>query len=442
MLNNKVSVITSPDLVSAVKRNHRTLSFDPIFSSAAERVAGIQGSALELLREKASGGKGLGNEVVHVMHPLLLGDGLDHMNERMITFLSESIDALASSPGREVDLFEWCRDAITVASTDAVYGPRNPYKSRTVQDAFWDVESNLSLLMVNIASWIAVRKAWKGRELLVQSFIRYYQEKGHENASPMAYARFKTQHDGGAALEDIARLESVMGLGILSNTVPTAFWVIFDIYSRPALLEAVRDEIRHGGLSVNPSGEHVLDLADIRNNCPLLLSSFQETLRLRSNSGQVRVVYEDTTLNDRWLLKKGSVLVVPAATINRNKPAWGSDVKEFDPWRFTKLAESADKRQKASAFLSFGISPSICPGRHFATGEILALIAMLILRFDISPVAGSWKEPKTNTKAVAASLSPPTESLGVTFSEREGSKGQKWTFKVTPGKGRFGLIIG
>ncbi|KAJ9228434.1 hypothetical protein DTO166G5_8589 [Paecilomyces variotii] len=442
MLNNKVSVITSPDLVSAVKRNHRTLSFDPIFTSAAERLAGVQGAALELLRETASGGKGLGNEVVQAMHPSLLGDGLDHMNRRMIDVLNESIDELVSYPNRRIDLVEWCRNAMTIASTDAVYGPLNPYKSRTIQDAFWDVESNLSLLMINIAGWITARKARKGRELLVKSFIRYYQEHGHDDASPLAYARFKTQHDRGATLENIARLESVMGLGILSNTVPTGFWTIFDIYSRPALLEAIRDEVRQGALSVDSTGQHVLDLADIRNNCPLLLSSFQETLRLRSNSGQVRVVYEDTTLDDRWLLKKGSIIAVPAATINRNKPAWGSNVEEFDPWRFTKLGESADKRQKASAFLSFGISPSICPGRHFATGEILALVAMLILRFDISPVTGPWKEPKTNTKAVAASLSPPVESVDVTFSEREEFKGQKWTFRVTPGKGRFGLIIG
>lgn len=137
MLQTKVIVITSPDLVSSVRRNHRTLSFDPLFTSAAERVAGIQGPGLELLREKASGGQGLGEETVHAMHPLLLGDGLDQMNERMINYLKKSIDELASYPSKRIDLFEWCRDAMTIASTDAVYGPLNPYKSRTVQDAFW-----------------------------------------------------------------------------------------------------------------------------------------------------------------------------------------------------------------------------------------------------------------------------------------------------------------
>jgi Cytochrome P450 len=296
--------------------------------------------------------------------------------------------------------------------------------------------------MINIAGWLTAPKAWKARELLVKSFLQYYQERGHEDSSPLTYARWKIQLDGGATLENIARLEAVMGLGILSNTVPTGFWAIFDIYSRPNSLEGIRNEIRQNALSVDSSGLHILDLANIRNNCPLLLSSFQETLRLRSNAGQFRVVYEDTTLNDRWLLKKGSVLLMPAATINRNKTAWGSTVEEFDPRRFTKLSEQADKRQKASAFLSFGTSPNICPGRHFATGEILALTAMLILRFDISPVAGSWKEPKTNTKAVAASLSPPMEPLNVAFAEREEFQGREFTFRVTPGKGRFGLIIG
>lgn len=296
--------------------------------------------------------------------------------------------------------------------------------------------------MINIAGWLTARKAWKARELLVKSFLQYYQERGHEDSSPLAYARWKIQLGGGATLENIARLEAVMGLGILSNTIPTGFWAIFDICSRPPLLEDIRNEILQNALSIDSSGLHVLDLANIRNNCPLLLSSFQETLRVRSNAGQVRVVYEDTTLNDRWLVKKGSIALMPAATINRNRSAWGSTVEEFDPRRFIGLSEQTDKRQKASAFLSFGTSPSICPGRHFATGEILALTAMLVLRFDIRPVAGSWKEPKTNTKAVAASLSPPMEPLDVNFSERGEFRGQKWNFQVTPGKGKFGLIIG
>ena len=95
--------------------------------------------------------------------------------------------------------------------------------------------------MMGFAPWLIARKAWKGREHLSNAFLEYYKADGHLKSSQLAYTRWKTQLDGGATLEDIARLEAVMGLGILSNTVPTSYWAIFDLFSRPKLLEEARD---------------------------------------------------------------------------------------------------------------------------------------------------------------------------------------------------------
>lgn len=293
--------------------------------------------------------------------------------------------------------------------------------------------------MMDIAPWLIARKAWKGREHLARDFIQYYRDNGHLRSSQLAYTRWKSQHDAGATLEDIARLEVVMGLGILSNTVPTSFWAIFDIFSRPKLLEEVRDEICRNALSINSEKVYTIDLADVRDKCPLLLASFQETLRLRSNSAQLRVIYEDTMLDNLYLVKAGSILVMPAAVINRSEFAWGPNAHVFNPRMLMDLGEM---RQKGTGFMSFGTSPHICAGRHFATGEILALMTMLILQFDICPVTGGWIEPPTNVKAVAASLSPPMGQTSVTVSERQELKGVRWDFRVTPGKGRHGLIVG
>ena len=303
-------------------------------------------------------------------------------------------------------------------------------------------ESNLSLLLVDTLPWLTCRKAWKSREQLVQAFLQFYQADGHLSSSDLAYSRWKVQQEAGATLEDIARLEILTGVGILSNTVPSCFWLLFDILSRPELLRTIQDEIYQNAVSIDPTGIHTLDLADIRGKCPTLLSSFQETLRTRSNSGQVRVIYQDTLLNDRWLLKAGSTLLIPAPTINKNSSTWGLDSGAFDSQRFTKTALQMDKKSKASGFLSFGLSPHICAGRHFATGEILALVALLLVRYDIRPLHGSWTEPKTNAKAVAASLPPAAERFEVTAVERPEYKGVEWKTTVTPGKGTYGLIIG
>ncbi|KAE8395021.1 cytochrome P450 [Aspergillus alliaceus] len=441
MLSAKVYIIASPELVPAVRRSRSAVSLGPIFANVTEHAGGIRGRGLQLLRDKESGGQGIGQQTADSMHPALLGDGLDQMNGKMVSLLQTVIDTLASRPGVVLDLYEWCCHAVTVASTEAVYGPLNPYHLESNRRAFWHIESNLSLLMMDILPWISARKAWQGREQLTQEFIRYYQAGGHLDSSQLAYSRWKVQHDAGAAMEDIARLEALNALGILSNTVPTCFWVLFDILSRPDHLNIIRNEILTGALSVDSAGIHTLDVADIRVNCPTLVSTLQETLRMRSNSAQLRVVRQDILLDDRLLVKAGSIILMPAATINKHTSVWGSNADAFDPQRF-KETDQAEKRRRAAGFLSFGTSPHICPGRHFASGEILALVAMLLVRFDIQPAKGAWVEPKVNTKAVAASLAPAAERVEVTCSEIPKFAGVEWRFRLTPGKGTFGLITG
>ena len=137
LLYTKFYVINSASLVSAVQCNHKTISFDPFFTTAANRLAGIHGKGLKLIQETENGGGEVHSKVVHSMHPTLLGPGLDAMNKTMIHNLQISIDKLESQHEVSLDLHNWCKHAIAVASTDAVYGPLNPYKSDQIEDAFW-----------------------------------------------------------------------------------------------------------------------------------------------------------------------------------------------------------------------------------------------------------------------------------------------------------------
>ncbi|KAF7510550.1 hypothetical protein GJ744_006396 [Endocarpon pusillum] len=437
----KLYVVNSASLVSAVQRHHKTISFDPFLTAAANRLSGITGDGLKLLQETESGGGGINNKVLHSMHPALLGPGLDVMNKNMINNLKASIDGLESGQ-TSFDLHQWCRHAIGVASTDAVYGTLSPYKDQDIERALWDYESNLSVLLLRILPKITARKAFQAREMIVASFVKYYEAGGQENSSQMTYGRWKTQYDAGATTEDIARLETAAGIGILSNTVPSTFWTLFEIYSRPELLGRLREEISKNALHVDGSSAiHTVDLADIKDQCPLLLSTFQETLRLRSNGAPTRLVYKDIVLNDQYLLKAGRVLQMPSECINRESSTWGATSSEFNPSRFMANGEQKPTN-RATGFMSFGASPNICPGRHFATGEIVAMVAMLLLRYDITPINGHWIRPKLNPRAIAASVTPPIEEFRVTVWPRKEFKGTNWAFSVTEGKGRYPLVTG
>ncbi|KAH0143407.1 cytochrome P450, partial [Aureobasidium melanogenum] len=321
--------------------------------------------------------------IIKAMHPALLGPGLDIANRNMVNNLVKSVNELDSMNGKSFDLYAWARHAITIASTDAVWGEKNPIKDPKIEEAFWDFEMNLRLLVVNIFPSIIARKAYLGREKVVAAFKRW-----------------NVQHENGASIEDISRMETATVLGVVSNTTSSSFWMLYEVYSRPALLIQLRDEVREHALKKNESGEMIIDLAAMRDNCPNLLATFQEVLRTRSNVAPTRFVMDDIVLSDKYLLKKGLVLVMPGMSMNYEPSVWGDDSKTFDPTRFKK----EHLKQRPTSFMSFGASPSLCPGRHFASGEILGMTAMMLLRYDITPVGGKWILPKFWKDAIAASL--------------------------------------
>ena len=135
MVFTKSYLVTSPSILLSIQRNKKSLSFDPFISMTAERMVGIRGPTLELIREKQSGGQGLTQTIIHAMQPTLIGAPLDRMNERMTRLLRPLVDELASTT--TIDLYGWCRHAITVASTNASYGPLNPYKDANIEESFW-----------------------------------------------------------------------------------------------------------------------------------------------------------------------------------------------------------------------------------------------------------------------------------------------------------------
>ncbi|KAL1641685.1 hypothetical protein SLS58_005963 [Diplodia intermedia] len=461
LLLAKFYVVTSPALISGIQRNHRVLSFEYVINLSASGMLGVKGPGMDLLREESKGGGGLGLKVTHAMNPALIGPGLDAMNERMITYLKASVDHLADAPASQqpVDLFAWTRHAITVAATESVWGKQNPYRSRELEDAFWTMETNLDKLLLRPLPRYTARRVWRARESLVTAFTAYYRNDDGlapgSDASEMALARAREQRAAGAALADTARLEAGLALGLLSNTVPAAFWTLFELCSRPALLADVRGELRaSGALRVDADTRlHAVDLAAIRDGCGLLVGVFQETLRVRSKAMPVRMAYDDVVLGGgerTYLLRKDAVVHMPSPAFHRNEAIWGGagSSEAFDARRFVKSGDDADQKEggrRMAGFLAFGISPSLCPGRHFATGEVLALVAMLVLRFDVVPVGaggGVWREPRVDAKSAAASFYTPAEEVRVVFKPRTEFEGVEWAYSVTPGKGRFGLITG
>lgn len=110
--------------------------------------------------------------------------------------------------------------------------------------------------------------------------------------------------------------------------------------------------------------------------------------------------------------------MMSARTQHSNPDVWGEGVKEFNHMRFVKKANGTQRT--AAAFRGFGGGITLCPGRHFATSEILLLATSLLLRFDLRPVdegrggkqATGWVLPSTDKSSQAEAMEQPDGENG------------------------------
>lgn len=140
MLNGKVYVVTSPELVSAVNRNSKSLAFNPFVAQLGKRITGHDEEMSRIVQHNLNGEDGPGYVIeVHdgIVTALGPGKGLEDMIDPMLRETAIYLEeALAND--HEVDLFAWTRKMVTMCSTRAIYGPENPFNKNTLyNDLFW-----------------------------------------------------------------------------------------------------------------------------------------------------------------------------------------------------------------------------------------------------------------------------------------------------------------
>lgn len=294
-------------------------------------------------------------------------------------------------------------------------------------------------ILVGIMPSITARKPITARSKVIKAFEEYYKAGGVEKASALAQKRYQAEIDNNVALVDVARYEVGASIAVLVNTAPATFWTLLFLHAHPGLLDDIRKEIDACIETTAENGTTVktLDITTLKANCPLLLSSYQEVLRYRSMGTSVREVMEDTYLG-QWLLKKGAMLQMPSLIIHQDENLWGSTVNEFNPRRF--LPEEAKNRPRDVCFRAFGGGKTLCPGRHFATNEVLAVVAAFIARMDMEPVGKKWELPTTVNTNVASVVMEPDNDIQVVIKTREGFKNTKWAINLHKSDKIFAMV--
>lgn len=208
------------------------------------------------------------------------------------------------------------------------------------------------------------------------------------------------------------------------NTVPVIFWTIGHIVENRVLLARIQAELAEVVQSAG-IGESKLtvDVAAIRERCPLLVSTSNEVLRFVGASTSTLIVHEDVYIDDRYLLTKGALVQISATAVHSDPDVWGPNAAVFDPERFLRPGGKVHP----SAFRTFGGGSTLCPGRHLASDEILVFTAMFLHGFEVGFAgAGTAARLPQRDDTNMLSVTKPKRDLALRLARRQGMEKASW----------------
>lgn len=103
--------------------------------------------------------------------------------------------------------------------------------------------------------------------------------------------------------------------------------------------------------------------------------------------------------------------MIPARSNNTAPQLFGPDADLFVADRFIRDPASL------KSVKPFGGGHTLCPGRHFASNEILSFVAITLRKYDIDILAGQ-AEPKLLTNGANVGTYRPDKEIQVTVKLR------------------------
>lgn len=307
-----------------------------------------------------------------------------------------------------------------------------------------EFELGLGPLVFGFLPSVIARSAYLARAR-VQNALRPYYEAGHDQeqgVSDLVKGRGKLFRKWDTPLDQLSKNEISVMLAATTNTIPTMFWYMAHVWTRPELVEQLRAEVAEAdsclrGRIIPPDGtkEMTIRFNELDAKCPLLGSCYREAIRLSSQILTLRRVATDTVITDgdgcSYLLKAGNDVMIPAKVVHRNTATWGEDVDEFNPTRFLPDPDGDKERDKLKkiSFVPFGGGKHYCPGRNFAFAENLAVMAALLMGFEVDGLDKDNLLMEDSKMGQAAKPVPGFEGGPAVIRRRKGWEHFEWKFQ-------------
>ncbi|KAL1937274.1 hypothetical protein VTO73DRAFT_13883 [Trametes versicolor] len=208
--------------------------------------------------------------------------------------------------------------------------------------------------------------------------------------------------------ENLALRMLWINFGSLHSPTVTLVFALYQLATSPEYVQILREEV--DGV-VAQDGWSKAALGNMRK----LDSFLKEVLRLNPPGiwAQQRLALQPFTFSNGQTIPTGTMLACPVLSLHRDEEYY-TDACEFAPWRHCDARTEGGENRKNSFvttkpdFLPFGHGADACPGRFFAAVQMKALLAHIVLTYDIR-----FEEGKTipGRRFVAGVLLPGKSNL-------------------------------
>lgn len=132
ILGGKMYAVWDTALIQSGLRA-KTMSFDAIMIQHAQGLLGLSDQSLGLARD------GMLADLMHVTKPILAGEPLARINVTVLNHAAIVLNEIRTGEAYEVpDLYDWVQTTATLATTEALYGPANPFsRDGSLVDDVW-----------------------------------------------------------------------------------------------------------------------------------------------------------------------------------------------------------------------------------------------------------------------------------------------------------------
>ncbi|KAJ3570466.1 hypothetical protein NP233_g4384 [Leucocoprinus birnbaumii] len=222
-------------------------------------------------------------------------------------------------------------------------------------------------------------------------------------------------------LHDVAIRMIFLNIAAIHTTASLLTHVLFNLATYTSYVKPLREEISD---IINKEGWTKISMEKLKK-----LDSFvKESQRLHGSEAATvaRIVHRDYTFSDGTLIPKGTHIVASGRAINHDERYYPNP-QDFQGFRF--LDKDPLKWQMTAINpedLAFGFGRHACPGRFFAIAEVKAIVARLLLEYDIRLTEEGAGRPRNDW--FTGIFVSPNRKASISLRKREGREVTQLSF--------------